>query len=184
MTRVVRHLIAICVLALVLPAAALANCGAAADREPSQSGESIGAAKRATLCLLNTERREHGLGRLRSNRRLAVAGTRHARDMVHRHYFSHDAPSGQDFADRIMKTDYVPANAAWNLGENLAWGRGDGGTPRAIVRAWMASPGHKANILSAKFREIGIGIVVGAPVPGAANAVTYATEFGRIRTHR
>jgi uncharacterized protein YkwD len=181
MTRVFRHLISLCALALVLPAASFANCGASADREPSQSSASIAAAKRSTLCLLNTERRKRGLRGLRANRKLAVAGTRHARDMVQKQYFSHDAPSGQDFADRILNTDYVPANAAWNLGENLAWGGGDSATPRAIVRAWMASPGHKANILSGKFREIGIGIVVGAPVAGARNAATYATEFGRIR---
>jgi uncharacterized protein YkwD len=183
MTRVSRYLILFCALALVVPAASLANCGAAADRDPSGPSASIAAAKRATLCLLNAERRRHGLKRLHANRKLAVAGERHARDMVQKQYFSHDAPSGQNFAQRILKTSYVPANAAWNLGENLAWGGGHMGTPRAIVRAWMASPGHRANILSRAFREIGIGIVPGAPVGGGHRAATYATEFGRVRRH-
>jgi uncharacterized protein YkwD len=49
-----------------------------------------------------------------------------------------------------------------------------------IVGAWMRSPGHRANILNARFREIGVGIAQGAP-RGAGRTVragTYATEFG------
>ena len=168
-------------LALLVPASALANCGSAADRDPAESGRSIRAARTATLCLLNVERRQHHLRRLRHNRKLALAGRRHARDMVNKGYFSHDAPSGQNFVERIMKTDYVPASAAWRLGENLAWGDKQESTPRAIVRAWMASPGHRHNILTRGFREIGIAIVVGAPVDGVTQAATYATEFGAIR---
>ena len=51
-------------------------------------------------------------------------------------------------------------------GENIAWGSGSRSTPRSIVRAWMASDGHWANILSAAFRDIGIGVSPGAPVVG------------------
>jgi uncharacterized protein YkwD len=57
---------------------------------------------------------------------------------------------------------------------------GDAATPATIVRAWMHSPGHRANILNRRFREIGIGVASGAPVrDGAAKSgATYATEFG------
>jgi uncharacterized protein YkwD len=167
-------------LALLAPASALANCGAAADRDPGAPGASMTGGRSATLCLLNAERRRHDETRLRSNHKLAVAAVRHARDMVQNHYFSHDAPSGQDFVQRIFKTDYVPPAADWSLGENLAWGDGSKGTPRQIVRAWMASPGHRRNILTAGFREIGIAVVVGAPLAGVDGAATYATEFGAI----
>jgi uncharacterized protein YkwD len=166
------------VLALVLPASALANCGPATDRDPATPGSSLRAARHSTLCLLNRERRKRHLHRLRFNHKLAVAGLRHARDMVDNQYFSHDAPSGQDFVQRILDTDYVPASASWTLGENLAWGDRRMASPREIVRAWMASPGHRANILKPRFREIGIAIVIGAPVHGVASAATYATEFG------
>ena len=168
-------------LAVVLPASALAKCGRAADVDPASAGASLKSARSATLCLLNAQRRKHGLRRLSHNRKLALAGKRHARDMVRRDYFSHDSASGADFVSRIMKTNYVPAAAAWHLGENLAWGDRSKATPRAIVRAWMRSPGHRANILASRFREIGIAIVLGAPVPGVSRAATYATEFGRIR---
>jgi uncharacterized protein YkwD len=167
-------------LALTLPASALANCGRAADRAP---GSSPKAARNATLCLLNAQRQRHHLRGLRLNRRLALAGTRHARDMVRHDYFAHDAPSGQNFVDRIMKTNYVPSASSWFLGENLAWGERTKSTPRQIVRAWMASPGHRHNILQGRFREIGIAIVAGAPVRGVPRAATYATEFGAIHRH-
>jgi uncharacterized protein YkwD len=168
-------------LAACFPASAFANCGSAADRNPADA--SLRAARGATLCLLNHERGKSHLRKLRFNHRLALAGLRHARDMVSNDYFAHDAPSGQNFVQRIMQTDYVPASSSWFLGENLAWGDQRASTPREIVRAWMASPGHRHNTLTRGFREIGIAIVPGAPVSGVTNAATYATEFGVIHRH-
>lgn len=167
-------------LALSICSTALANCGRAADRDPASPGASLRAARSATLCLLNAERRSHHEGRLRFNHKLALAGLRHAQDMVRNGYFAHNAPSGQTFVQRIFQTDYVPAAASWLIGENLAWGDQNMATPRQIVRAWMASPEHRHNILTRGFREIGIAIVVGAPVGGVTQAATYATEFGAI----
>jgi uncharacterized protein YkwD len=166
------------VLAASFPGTALANCGRAADRDPAAS--SLRAARSATLCLLNHERAKRHLHRLRFNHRLELAGLRHARDMVRRNYFSHTEPSGLDFVQRIMLTHYVPPASRWFLGENLAWGGRRGSTPREITRAWMASPEHRHNILTAGFREIGIAIIPGAPVAGVRHAATYATEFGAI----
>jgi uncharacterized protein YkwD len=170
-------------LAACLPAGASAACGSAADRDPATPGSSLRAARGSTLCLLNRERRAHHLRSLRFNHKLALAGQRHARDMVQNDYFSHDTPSGQTFVQRIFNTHYVPASASWFLGENLAWGDHRESTPREIVRAWMRSPAHRHNILTATFREIGIAIVAGAPVGGVKRAATYATEFGAIHRH-
>lgn len=171
------------VLALLLPASALAACGPAADRDPATPGSSLRAARHSTLCLVNGERRKRHLHRLRFNHKLALAGLRHAQDMVDNQYFSHDAPSGEDFVERIQDTNYVPAAASWTLGENLAWGNRREASPREIVRSWMASPAHRDNILKPRFREIGIAIVIGAPVGGVRGAATYATEFGVV-SHR
>ena len=76
----------------------------------------------------------------------------------------------------------TPAAARAILGENLAWGSHNLATPRSIVRGWMKSPGHRANMLQPQFRHIGIGIVRAAPT-GANNAATYAAEFGRALPH-
>ena len=163
------------------PASALADCGAAADRDPGSPGASPMAASSATLCLLNVERTRNHKKRLRPNDKLALAADTHARDMVRNHYFSHDAPSGQSFVERIRATHYIPPGSTWSLGENLAWGESSLATPRQIVGAWMASPPHRANILTAGFRDIGIAVVPGAPVPGKSDGATYATEFGAVR---
>jgi uncharacterized protein YkwD len=179
-TRALTTLLLALAFAAPAPASALADCGAAADRDPGVPGASLQGARSATLCLLNAERRSAGETRLRLNRELGRAAVRHSRDMVQRHYFSHDTPSGQSLVDRVLETDYVPGAASWALGENLAWGEGARATPRQIVSAWMASPEHRRNVLATDFREIGIGVVPGAPVEGMRAPATYTTDFGVI----
>ena len=156
------------------PADAQAAC-ANADKHPSQA--TVTQLRAATVCLVNVERRKHGRAKLRANSGLALAGQRHARDMVRKRYFAHNSRAGRDFKERIVRTGYTRGSAAI-LGENLAWGSHNLATPRAIVRSWMNSPGHRANILQPKFRHIGIGIVRSAP-SRVNNAATYAAEFGR-----
>jgi uncharacterized protein YkwD len=153
-------------------------CGAV-DVLPTPSNLEL--AGSATLCLINRERTTRGLPALASNAILAQAALAHSRDMVHLGYFEHDTPQGQSVGDRLRAAGYARRNASG--GENIAWGSGEEGTPKAIVAAWMASPGHRADILRPAFREIGVGIAIGAPVPDVRDnrpAVTYTTDFGGI----
>ena len=133
---------------------------------------------RALLCLVNAERTSRGLRALRTNRLLRRAALAHSRDMVRRRYFAHDSPSGADVVDRVRRTGFIPRSGSWAIGENLAFGTGPLGTPASIVRSWMGSPGHRANILQKRFREIGIGTVRGVPVAGAGGGATYTNVFG------
>jgi uncharacterized protein YkwD len=133
---------------------------------------------RAAVCLINHERRARGLRRLRLNPRLSRAATAHSRDMVRRRYFDHVSRKGRDVVDRLHRTGYLGRAGSWMVGENLAWGSERRGTPRQIVRAWMHSPGHRQNMLNARFREIGIGVSKGSPVDVGAPAATYTTTFG------
>jgi uncharacterized protein YkwD len=133
---------------------------------------------RATLCTLNSQRERYGLSALKLNKRLSKAARRHARDMVRRDYFAHDTLGGGTFVDRIRRTGYLRGARRWSVGENLAWGTNSRSAPRAITTMWMNSPGHRANILSASFREVGIGLALGAPGTDGSPAATYATEFG------
>jgi uncharacterized protein YkwD len=164
---------------LALPALASACPGA--DATPT--ARTLTVARGATLCLLNQQRAAHGLSRLRAHRSLQSAAQRYAGAMVRGGFFSHVSPSGSTLEQRIREgTRYLAGALRYEIGENIAWGQGERGKPRAIVTAWMASPGHRANILRATFREIGIGIAAGAPVPGLGGpAVTYANEFGTRR---
>ncbi|MCP9484288.1 MAG: CAP domain-containing protein [Gaiellaceae bacterium MAG52_C11] len=62
------------------------------------------------------------------------------------------------------------------FGENLAWGTGWSGSARALVRAWLASPGHRANLLRRGFRRIGIGARIGT-FAGYRGATVVTADF-------
>ena len=134
--------------------------------------------RRATLCLLNRERTSRGMAPLHGNKKLRRVATSYARQMAIKDFFDHVSPSGSTFADRIKSSSYLANANGYDIGENLAWGGASLATPQQIVSNWMTSPGHRANILNAAFRDIGIGIALGVPVPGLTGA-TYVNEFGR-----
>ena len=171
-------------LALAAPAAAatpsanaaVAACPAAASAPAKGSLRNL---RRTTLCLLNRERANHGLPRLRANRRLARSASKYSRSMARKNFFSHISPNGGTPTDRIRRGGYLRGARAWAIGENLAWGSGSYATPLGTVRSWMNSPGHRANILRRDYRAIGIGIALGAPAARDAGAATYTPHFGR-----
>jgi uncharacterized protein YkwD len=134
-------------------------------------------AKTTALCLINAERSAHGVKPLRLDSKLRKAAIRHSRDMVAKRYFAHESRNGARFSSRIARTGWMSGRGRWAVGENLAWGSGTQATPRSIVAAWMHSAGHRRNMLSPRFRVIGIGIVGGAPV-GSNGGATYTTDFG------
>src|SRR6476620_6728555 len=134
--------------ALVAPNQALAAHCPWANANPNDITQKQAA--KATLCLLNRQRRAHGLRKLRENGHLDLASRRHANDMARRNYFAHG-----DFVGRIRAARYLRgANRGYTVGENIAWGSWDYSTPANIVKAWMHSPGHRANILNGRFHEI------------------------------
>ena len=181
-TRIAVSLSALCALfaagAVVAPAASAAGPCANADAAPAKG--STPASRAAVLCLLNQERAAHRLRPLRSNKRLRVAALRHSAHMARRDFFDHTTPSGTSMTDRIRRSGYTRGARGWAIGENIAWGAGQLATPRQIVAAWMRSPGHRANVLNGSFREIGIGVALGAPVRVSASTpgATYTTDFG------
>ena len=165
--------------ALLAPAAAPATAAASCENADAHPADvTLSEIKGATLCLLNRQRTSRGKRKLSHNASLGGAARAHAVDMIQRNYFDHTAPGGVDFVRRIMRRDYVQPGDGWTVGENLAWGSQELATPREIVRSWMDSPAHRANILSSRFREIGIGVARGAPERDISRAATYATEFG------
>jgi uncharacterized protein YkwD len=157
----------------------LPNCQVAASAATAQprTTRTIRLA-RAAVCLINERRVRRGMPRLRINHRLSRAAMWHTHDMVRRHYFGHVSQRGRDVVDRLYGARYLGGRFSWTVGENLAWGSGWRATPRAIVGAWMASSGHRRNMLDARFREIGIGVRFNAPVRTALPAATYTTTFG------
>lgn len=184
-----RTLVLSVVLLAVVPATAdasrarisghLPNCqiAVAAASSTPRSAPTIRLA-RAAVCLINHRRSVRGLPRLRINSRLGRAAMWHTHDMVHRRYFGHVSRRGRDVVDRLYGARYLGGRFSWAVGENLAWGSGSRGTPRAIVRAWMSSRGHRRNMLDARFREIGIGVIANGPRHTDLPAATYTATFG------
>jgi uncharacterized protein YkwD len=153
------------------------------NTELTPEAADIGLVRAAVLCLINRKRAEAGESPLVDSPQLEQAAEEHARELVADDYFAHVSPSGETPVDRIRDTGYIPnPGVGYVIGENLAWGTYQLSTPQAIVSAWIASPGHLANILEAQYHDTGIGITPAVPpslAPGAPGA-TYAQEFGVI----
>jgi uncharacterized protein YkwD len=130
------------------------------------------ASQRATtthdlLQAMNNARRTYGLRPLHLDARLGAAARSHSSDMLSRNYFAHG-----DFAAR-MASFHVRGPAE---GENLAWGTGPYGRAAQIVREWLASPEHRANLLRPGFTRTGIGLVRGTFL-GNTGATVVTADF-------
>jgi uncharacterized protein YkwD len=143
----------------------------------------VGLVRAAILCLVNRERAQNGESPLRLSHSLEAAAEGHSQELISANYFAHVSPSGETPVDRIREAGYIPGpSVGYVIGENLAWGTYTLATPAAIVSAWIASPGHLANILESQYSETGIGVTPQVPgsVGNGAPGATYAQEFGVI----
>jgi uncharacterized protein YkwD len=157
--------------------------GVCAGSQLRPGGRDLAQIDAATLCLVNRERLARGEVALRPNARLALAAQGHSADMAAGDYFDHEGRNGDTPLSRMRASGYIfSSHIGYAVGENIAWATLWMATPKAIVAGWMASPGHRANILDATFRETGVGV---SPHPlaslahGQAGAI-YTQDFGRI----
>jgi uncharacterized protein YkwD len=132
----------------------------------------FGAQKRSSAATLlqavNATRAAHGLRPLRFDARLQTAARLWSSALLRRNAFTHG-----DFASRMRAFHIFGLS-----GENLAWGSGSYAASRTVVAMWLASPGHRANLLSPAYRRIGIGIARGTFLGhGGASVVT--ADFAR-----
>ncbi len=127
----------------------------------------------------------HGESPLHSNGRLETAAQGYSQEMSLRDYIGHIGRRGATPLSRLRAAGYIySSRVGYELGENIAWGTLWLATPRAIVAAWMASPGHRENILDARYRDTAVGVSPEAPsslAHGQAGAI-YTQEFGAIVT--
>ncbi|WP_337033043.1 CAP domain-containing protein [Paenibacillus illinoisensis] len=124
------------------------NTGNNTSNSGNESAQSDFAAQ--VVKLVNAERAKAGLGALASDALLDKVALAKAKDMSNNNYFDHQSPTyGSPFD--MMKQFGVTYSYA---GENIAKGQK---TPQEVVTAWMNSEGHRANILSKNFTQIGVG---------------------------
>jgi uncharacterized protein YkwD len=135
-------------------------------------------AGKAIRCLINERRDQHGMGDLAANGKLGEAAQGHTNHMVAKGCFSHECPGEGGMSSRVKRTGYLNGPSAWGLGENIAAGEGERGSPAEMVAAWMNSPPHRANVLSRSFEHIGVGMEPGTPSSPNGGGASYTTDFG------
>ena len=136
--------------------------------------------EQGVLTEVNALRRQHGLVPLRRSSGLAAAARQHSTEMANRGYFGHRSADGSSFDRRIGRFYPRAGYHSWAVGENLLW------TEQALDAAgalaiWLKSPHHRRIILTARWREFGLGAaqVVSAPGVYSGRAVTIVTtDFG------
>ena len=155
---------------LLLPATGAFACSSE-DAQPGAAPERTYTV--AVECLVNEQRAAVGLAALGHDRHLARAADRYSTTMVRQQFFAHVSPQGSTLDQRARAAGYIGAL----LGETLGWGSGSLATPAAIVDGWMNSPPHRAILLDAGFRKIGLGVAAGSP-DGMVGAATVTADFG------
>jgi uncharacterized protein YkwD len=155
----------------------------AAPAQPNPAPSTSPGYDNVLLREINQVRAQNGLQPLRSSGSLAEAAEFHSKAMAARGFFAHESADGSSFWKRVER--FYPSRGFryWSAGENLAYGSPNI-SPDGAVRAWMGSPGHRANILSTSWTEIGIGTVHADTAPGVYGgrpATIVTTDFGTRR---
>ena len=123
--------------------------------------------ERAVIRAINRARSANGLRKLRAGHRLARAADAHTRNMLRSDFFSHGA-----FSQRVRR--YVHRRS---IGETIAMTSRC--SARGVVRMWLNSPGHRAVLLSGRFRRVGIGRRIGRL--GASRGCLVTADFASRR---
>lgn len=114
---------------------------------------------------INAVRTQNGLRPLAASPDLTKAAESYTRTMLRKGFFDHNSPTGVTLAERL-RLRYSPSGyARWAVGENLLSSQSKIDARRA-VELWMASPGHRENLLSPTFRQMGIAAVHQLSAPG------------------
>ena len=162
-------------LLLVLIAAPAAFAG----RSTAQVTE-VRALDSSVLTQLNAIRVAHGLVPLKLNSQLTTAAEDHSSQMLADGYFAHNSFDGTPFWKRLTSYYSAAPHGVWSVGENLLWSSPDVDAVKAL-QLWMASPEHRQNILTARWREIGIAAIHADSAPGTYGGrpvTVITTDFG------
>jgi len=121
------------------------------------------------LDLVNQERAAENLHPLAWDSLLHDAARAHSDDMAQNNYFSHTGLDGRTAPDRIEDAGYPWSETGENIGAGYS-------TPQAAVNGWMNSAGHRQNILSSTYCDLGVGY---ASNPSSSYDHYWTQDFGR-----
>lgn len=120
------------------------------QEKPATPAASISAIEQQVLTLTNQERAKGGLKPLAADAPLMASARAKSSDMSTNNYFAHNSPTLGSPFDQMKASGINYKSAA----ENIAMGQR---TPEEVVKGWMNSPGHRANIMNGNYTHIGIG---------------------------
>ena len=163
-------------LAVIVATAFLVESALASTR----SETSLRALNHRVLASLNRFRVSHGLAALRESGALDKAARRHSLEMGRLGYFSHNSADGAQFWQRLRHFYPARGYSYWSAGENLVWAAPSLSAGSAM-RMWISSPPHLANLLSHRWRQIGIsavGVVRAPGVYGHRPVTIITADFG------
>ena len=166
--------------ALVASAASALSLSASAPSATHSRRVTVDALERSVVGQINAFRRSHGLGALRLSTPLSRAAEQHSLEMARVGYFAHESADGSSFDKRVARFYPTGRRAYWSVGENLLWSSPSIDAPGAL-QLWVNSPPHRENLLTARWREIGIAAVHVTAGPGTygGQPVTIVTaDFG------
>lgn len=129
---------------------------------------------------INAARAERGLSPLHTSRRLRAAAVFHSYDMAGHGFFSHDSSDGTSASTRLARFYPSGGYRRWAIGEALLW-YSPGVDAATAVADWLSSPEHRAILLAADYREIGVSAVHVATPTGAFHghqATLVTADFG------
>jgi uncharacterized protein YkwD len=155
----------------------VASPAGASSQRPAASLSSL---EQGVLADINSLREQHGLAPLRLSTSLSAAARQHSTEMAARGYFSHDSANGSSFDKRIARYYPVGGSHYWSVGENLLWSSPDVDAGGALDM-WWNSPEHRKNMLTARWREIGLSAVHVMTAPGTyggREVTIVTTDFG------
>jgi uncharacterized protein YkwD len=155
----------------------VASPAGASSQRPAASLSSL---EQGVLADINSLREQHGLAPLRLSTRLSAAARQHSTEMAARGYFSHDSANGSSFDKRIARYYPIGGSHYWSVGENLLWSSPDVDAGGALDM-WWNSPEHRKNMLTARWREIGLSAVHVMTAPGTyggREVTIVTTDFG------
>ena len=166
--------------ALVLAAFGLWVVASPAGASSQHRATALSSLEQGVLSDINNLRRQHGLAPLRLSASLSSAARQHSNEMAARGYFSHDSANGSTFDKRISRYYPMGRNRYWSVGENLLWSSPNVDAGGAL-NMWWNSPEHRKNMLTARWREIGLAAVHVASAPGTYGGLEVTivtTDFG------
>ena len=149
--------------------------GACASAEDANA--SVASQVRAVACLVNWARRQENRKGLLQRAALTAASQHKGSKVASCGQFSH-TPCGASVTAGVDASGYRFAV----FGENLfagAWGKA---TPRDVVSAWLQSPPHRANMMSGRFRHVGLAPVRANGLLGEPDAVVWTATFASPRS--